>query len=62
MSERILRLPEVRNRVGMSGTTIWRREKEGRFPRRRKLGPGAVGWKESDVEAWLADLPVAGVE
>jgi prophage regulatory protein len=34
---------------------IYRLESEGRFPRRIKLGIRAVGWIESEVEAWIRE-------
>jgi prophage regulatory protein len=52
---RILREPEVRHRTGLSGPTIWRKEAEGAFPRRVKLGPRSVGWLESEIEEWVRD-------
>jgi len=55
MEERVLRKPEVIGRSGMSGTTIWRLEKSGKFPRRVKLGGAAVGWMASEFESWLAE-------
>jgi prophage regulatory protein len=59
MAERLLRLPEVRARTGLGRTTLWRRELAGDFPRRRRLGPSAVAWLESEVEAWIASRPPA---
>jgi prophage regulatory protein len=53
--ERLLRLPEVLTRTGLSKRTIYRLEGAGRFPSRRQLGPRAVGWPESAVNAWIAD-------
>jgi len=50
---RLLRLPEVRSLTGLSGTTIWRREREGKFPRRRQIGPNAVAWRSDELEAWV---------
>ena len=55
MGDRILRLPEVVNRCGISKRTIYRLEAAGRFPARRQLGPRAVGWVESEVRAWIAN-------
>jgi len=51
---KILRKPAVVERVGLSGTTIWRMVRDGRFPAPLQLSENAVGWKESDIEAWLA--------
>jgi prophage regulatory protein len=53
--DRILRVREVVQRCGISKRTIYRLEAAGRFPPRRKLGPRAVGWAESEVSAWIAN-------
>ena len=55
---KILRLPEVVQATGKSETTIWRDEKAGRFPRRRRIGPNAVGWRSDEIEAWIRERPV----
>jgi prophage regulatory protein len=52
---RVLRLPQVCNRVGLCRSMIYRLESEGRFPRRIKLGIRAVGWIESEVESWIRE-------
>jgi prophage regulatory protein len=50
---KILRKPTVVERVGLSGTTIWRLVRDKKFPAPVELSSNAVGWRESDVEAWL---------
>lgn len=57
---RLLRLPEVEELTGLSGTTIWRREKEGKFPRRRRVAGNLVAWRSDEVEAWIRSRPLAG--
>jgi len=52
--DRILRDAEVRERSGLSRTTRWRLIREGKFPAAVKLTDHAVGWRESDIDAWLA--------
>lgn len=52
-SDRILRMQEVQDIVGVSRTTLWRMENKGDFPRRVPLGASSVGWLKSDIEAWL---------
>jgi prophage regulatory protein len=52
--DRILRDAEVRERTGLSRTTRWRLIKAGEFPSGLKLTEHAVGWRESDIDAWLA--------
>lgn len=56
---RLLSVREVCRIVGVSLTTIWRWEREGRFPARRKVGPNRVAWRWDEVAAWLDRLPVA---
>lgn len=51
---RYLRQPEVLARVGVSYITVYRWEKSGLFPKRKKLGPNTVAWLESEVEEWCA--------
>ena len=54
MTKVILRLPTVQNRTGLSRSSIYLKVSEGRFPKPISLGVRAVGWLESDVDAWLA--------
>jgi len=53
--ERLLRKPEVVARTGLSVTTIYRRELEGRFPARIHLGDRITVWRGSELAEWLAD-------
>jgi len=53
-SIQILRLPQVCERIGLSRSMIYQMEAEQRFPPRIKIGVRAVGWIESEVQAWLA--------
>jgi prophage regulatory protein len=53
MSHRILRLPAVKERVGLSRSTIYLKIAKGEFPEPISLGDRAVGWLEEDVNNWL---------
>lgn len=53
MATRILRLPNVKTRTGLSGSTIYLRIAEGRFPKPVSLGGRAVGWVEEEITEWL---------
>ena len=46
------RLVEI---VPFSAQHILRLEKQGKFPRRIKLGARRVGWRVSEIEAWIAE-------
>jgi prophage regulatory protein len=50
---KFLRLVEVRNRVPFSRASIYRKISAGEFPRPYSLGARAVGWLESDIDAWI---------
>ena len=53
--DRIMRRAEVQQRVGVRGkSTIYRWVKNNEFPAPLALGGGAVGWRESDIDAWIA--------
>ena len=42
--DRIILAPERRQLVPYCDQQIWRKEKDGTFPKRIKLGPHRVGW------------------
>lgn len=56
---RMLRLREVESRTGLRRATIYKRAKEGTFPKPVPLGKNSSGWVESEIEAWLAGLVAA---
>ncbi len=53
MAHKILRLPDVIDRVGFSRSTIYDFVSKGRFPAPVRIGIRAVGWLESEIEAWV---------
>lgn len=51
---RLLRLPEVKARTGLSRSHIYTMEQRGEFPRRVKIcSARASGWLESEISAWI---------
>lgn len=54
--ERILRLPEVMLRTGLSRSSIYARIQENAFPKQINLGGRSSGWLESEISAWIASL------
>jgi prophage regulatory protein len=56
----ILRLPEVKQRTGNCRTGIYDAVKAGTFPAPVAIGPRAVGWLDSDIDAWITSRPRAG--
>ncbi|MCY4641767.1 MAG: AlpA family transcriptional regulator [Gammaproteobacteria bacterium] len=53
MAQKILRLPDVKARTGLSRSSIYLRISDGEFPKAISLGGRAVGWIESDIEKWI---------
>jgi len=47
-----IRTSQLKEITGFSPTTVWRREQEGRWPKRRRL-EGCSGWLYSEVEEYL---------
>jgi predicted DNA-binding transcriptional regulator AlpA len=54
---RLLNKSEVCAVVGASYPTLWAMMRRGEFPRSRVVG-GKSMWLSSEVEAWLAGLPL----
>ena len=55
MSISLLRLPVVLARTGLSRSTVYARIAEGTFPPPIALGPRAVAWPDSVIDAWIAE-------
>ena len=55
MSHIILRLPEVKNRTGLSRSTIYLRMANSEFPHPISLGGRSVGWLEQDIDEWIVE-------
>ncbi len=53
--DRIISSRELREMVSYSNMQVWRMERDGRFPKRIKLGPGRVGWSLREVQQWIAE-------
>ena len=54
---RILRARAVAELTGLARPTIYAYMKRGDFPQSVRLGPGTVGWRQSDVDAWIEERP-----
>ena len=50
---------EVEARCGIARTTVYRLMRAGQFPEPLRIGPRAVRWPASEIEAWLAERPRA---
>ena len=56
MAERLLSIREVAERTTLSKNEIYRRIREGVFPRQIQLGVRRVAWRERDIDIWIAAL------
>lgn len=50
---KIIRLPELSSRIGLTRTSIYRLISQGKFPKQIKLSLRTSGWLESEVETWI---------
>lgn len=55
--DRILRLRTVLDRTGLSRSTLYRKISDGSFPRQIRISIHGAGWRESDVNRWVANPP-----
>ena len=55
MPDLVLRRKQVQERVAVSAATIYRWVNQGHFPKQLKLGARSVGWRKSEIDAWLAE-------
>jgi prophage regulatory protein len=51
--DRMLRLPEVLNRTGLSRSTLYRKVEAGTFPHQIQISTRCAAWRQSAVEDWL---------
>lgn len=57
--KRIMRPKQVAIQLGISRATLYRREADGLLPR-RVTNSGCSGWFESDIDAFIEQLPRGG--
>lgn len=55
MPHKILRLPLVIDKTGLSRSTIYLKVSKDEFPRPLKLGLRASGWIEEEIDQWLTE-------
>lgn len=55
-ADRLIRLEEVKRRVGLGKSMIYRLIQEGKFPAPYKVSPSASRWSDREVIAWIDDV------
>jgi prophage regulatory protein len=53
---RILRIPKVKEKTGLSRAEIYRREADGRFPKKIHISANVVGFLEDEIDLWIEQL------
>ncbi|HVI97543.1 MAG TPA: AlpA family phage regulatory protein [Sphingomonas sp.] len=56
IADRLLRMTEVKTRVGLGKTKIYALIAEGHFPRPHRISAKAVRWSERDIAQWVAGI------
>lgn len=59
MTDKILSRSEVLKIVGFSARTLYYEIAAGRFPRQVQISKRRVGWRLSDLQAWLDERGAA---
>ncbi len=59
---KLLRMPDVIEKTGLSRSTILRKERDGTFPSPKAVSEGTVAWLDSDVDKWIEALPTRANE
>lgn len=54
--DRLIKLDEVKRRVGLGKSMIYRLIQEGRFPPPYKISPLASRWSDREIGAWIDDV------
>lgn len=54
--DRFVKLDEVKRRVGLGKSMIYRLIQEGKFPAPYKLSPLASRWSDWEIAAWIEDV------
>lgn len=61
MSTQILRMREVIQRIGLSRSSIYKLMENNDFPKPMKLGSQAIGWRDTEIEAWISNRPISPI-
>ena len=57
--ETLLDMKAVLDLTGLSRAAVYAQMRRGDFPLPLKLGPSAIRWRRSGLDAWLSALPEA---
>ncbi|MDO8769509.1 MAG: AlpA family phage regulatory protein [Burkholderiaceae bacterium] len=60
LPNRLLRLPDVVRYTGLSRSSIYALQGEGKFPKSVKLSLRAVAWPQQQIQKWIEGREVGG--
>lgn len=55
-----MRKPEVIKVTGMSGSSLYRLEKQKKFPRRFQISNNIVAWRSDQIFEWMSSCNMVG--
>ena len=55
----VLRRKQMLKLLGLSATTVYKMQRDGRFPRPIQLSTRTTGWLAADVKQWLKERSAA---
>ena len=58
--DRLLRLPDVVRCTGLSRSSIYALQGQGKFPKSVKLSLRAVAWPQQQIQRWIEGREVGG--
>ena len=53
MADKLLRVGQVVEKVGLSRTTIWRLRRQGDFPQPTVVYGPCIAWSENELDEWI---------
>jgi len=56
---KILKPADMAEIMGCTKVTIWRMEKRGELPPRKKFNPRVTGWTTQEIRDWMESRPAA---
>lgn len=54
MTQKLIRIRELQEIIPWSRITFWRKERDGEFPKRMRIGKNSCAWNLNEIEGWLA--------
>ena len=54
--DKLLRLPQVAEMLGVSKSSVWLYARQGKIPKATKLSARVSVWKESDIQAFIDSM------